>query len=83
MSGRNLRIVERGYPDGRREFVIQKRRRFIFWTWWDDAWLSSSLGALCCDSFSTLEEAEASLWQFGGRGGKQPTSVVRGEYEGS
>lgn len=41
--------------------------------YWVDTWMNSSSGADCQDSFETLEEATASLWQFDGSG---PTEEI-------
>lgn len=27
------------YTDEQAEFIIEKRRRFLFWTWWSDSYL--------------------------------------------
>lgn len=52
-------------PDGRTEYVIQQPH-FIFRWWWVDAWMNSSNGAACNDSFETLEEAKKHLCYFDG-----------------
>jgi hypothetical protein len=59
------RIIQRTMPDGRAEFIIQQRH-FIFFWWWVDAWVNSSAGASCTNSFSTLAEAEKNLCWFDG-----------------
>jgi len=59
------RIIERTCVDGRIEYVIQQKHFLFFW-WWCDAWLNSSCGAACTDSFSTLEEAKKNLCYFDG-----------------
>jgi hypothetical protein len=59
------RIIERTMPDGRVEFVIQQRHFLFFW-WWVDAWVNSSCGAACQDSWSTLEEARSNFCRFDG-----------------
>lgn len=59
-----VRIVERTCTDGRKEYVIQQKH-FLF-RWWVDAWLNSSCGAACQDSFSTLKEANENLHLFDG-----------------
>jgi hypothetical protein len=59
------RIVERTAPDGRKEYVIQQRHWLARW-WWCDAWINSSMGAACRDSFPTLEEAQSNLCFFDG-----------------
>ena len=60
-----VRIVERTAPDGRVTYVIQQPH-FLFRWWWIDAWVNSSCGAACQDSFSTLEEAQRNLCWFDG-----------------
>jgi len=60
-----VRIVERTAPDGRKTYVIQQRH-FLFRWWWVDAWVNSSCGAACQDSFSTLEETQRNLCWFDG-----------------
>ena len=57
------RIIKRTHPSGRVEYVIQQRH-FLFKWWWVDAWINSSAGAACGDSFSTLDQAKLNLWQF-------------------
>lgn len=57
------RIIERTNVDGRKEYVIQQKH-FLFRWWWVDAWINSSCGAACQDSFSTLEEAQKNLCYF-------------------
>lgn len=59
------RIIERTLSSGRVEFVIQQRHFLFFW-WWVDAWVNSSCGAACQDSWSTLEEARENLCRFDG-----------------
>jgi hypothetical protein len=59
------RIVKRTNVDGIVEYVIQQTH-FIFWWWWVDAWINSSAGACCTDSFNTLEEAKKNLCYFDG-----------------
>ena len=51
------RIIERTGPDGRVSFVIQQKHSLFRW-WWVDAWINSSCGASCQDSFDNLEEAK-------------------------
>ena len=58
-------IIERTGPCGRVEYVIQQKH-FLFWWWWVDVWINSSYGAVCRDSFSTLEEAQRNLCYFDG-----------------
>ena len=62
---KKIRIIERAMPDGRVEFTIQQKHFLFFW-WWVDAWINSSAGASCTDSFSTLEEAQKNLCYFDG-----------------
>jgi len=57
------RIIERTNVDGRISWVIQQKH-FLFRRWWVDAWINSSSGASCTDSFSSLEEAEKNLCYF-------------------
>ena len=57
------RIIERTNVNGIKEYVIQQKH-FLFWWWWVDAWINSSSGASCIDSFSTLKEAEENLCYF-------------------
>ena len=59
------RIIERTNVDGRKSWVIQQKH-FLFRWWWVDAWINSSSGASCTDSFSTLEEAKKNLCYFDG-----------------
>ena len=59
------RIVKRIGPDKRISYVIQQKH-FLFRWWWVDAWVNSSVGAACQDSFSTLKEAQANLCYFDG-----------------
>ena len=58
------RIIERTFPDGRKEYVIQQKH-FLF-RHWVDAWINSWDGAACQDSYSTLEEAQRNLCYFDG-----------------
>lgn len=62
---KKVRIIKRTFPDGRVEFTIQQRHFLFFWLW-VDAWINSSSGASCVDSFSTLEEAQKNLCYFDG-----------------
>ena len=57
------RIIKRTNVDGRVEYVIQQKH-FIFRWWWVDAWVNSTGGASCQDSFSTLKEAKENLSYF-------------------
>jgi len=57
------RIIERKCVDDRIEYVIQQKH-FLFRWWWVDAWLNSSSGADCRDSFPTLKEAQKNLCYF-------------------
>lgn len=62
------RIIERTipYPGGSRvEYVIQQKHFLFRWVW-VDAWINSDLGAMCQDSFPTLEEARQNLCLFDG-----------------
>ena len=52
-----IRIIKRTAPDKSVKYVIQQKH-FLFWWWWVDAWVNSSSGAACNDSFSTLKEAK-------------------------
>ena len=63
------RIIERTHVDGEKSWVIQQKH-FLFRWWWVDAWVNSSCGANCTDSFSTLEEAKNNLCYFDGSKGK-------------
>lgn len=62
---KKCRIIERMHPNGAKEYVIQQRHFLFFW-WWVDAWINSSAGASCNDSFSTIEEAKENLCLFDG-----------------
>ena len=57
------RIIERTNVDGIKSWVIQQKH-FLFRWWWVDAWINSSSGANCTDSFSSLEEAKKNLCYF-------------------
>ena len=57
------RIVKRTCVDGRILYIIQQRH-FLFRWWWVDAWLNSSCGAYCRDSFDSLKEAKDNLCYF-------------------
>ena len=57
------RIVKRTHVDGRVSYVIQQRH-FVFRWWWVDAWINSTAGAYCVDSFDTLEKAKENLCYF-------------------
>lgn len=59
------RIIKRTGPDKHVEYVIQQKH-FVFRWWWVDAWINSSSGASCMDSFGTLETAKANLCYFDG-----------------
>ncbi len=59
------RIVKRTHVDERVSFVIQQRH-FLFRWWWVDAWINSSYGANCRDTFDTLEKARKNLCYFDG-----------------
>jgi hypothetical protein len=58
-------IVKRTSPDGNISWVIQQRH-FLFWWWWVDAWVNSSSGASCQDSFFSEKEAKENLCYFDG-----------------
>ena len=60
-----VKIVERVAPDGCKTYVI-KQRHFLFPWRWCDAWVNSTAGASCQDSFPTLEEAQKNLCWFDG-----------------
>jgi len=62
---KKCRITERTNPYGRVTYVIQQKH-FIFFWWWVDAWINSSAGASCTDSWSTLKEAQDNLCYFDG-----------------
>ena len=70
---KKVRIIERTYPDGFKEYVIQQKH-FLFRWLWVDAWINSSAGASCRYSWPTLEEAKANLCFFDGT--KYPDVVV-------
>ena len=57
------RVIERTNVDGKKSWVIQQKH-FLFRWWWVDAWVNSSSGASCQDSFSSLEEANKNLCYF-------------------
>lgn len=59
------RIIERSCVDGKVSYVIQQKH-FLFRWWWVDAWVNSSSGAACIDSFSSIEEARSNLCYFDG-----------------
>jgi|DEB0MinimDraft_6_1074348.scaffolds.fasta_scaffold318518_1 hypothetical protein len=59
------RIVEIEYPDGRTAYRIQQRHWLFKWKW-VSAWINSPLGAMCDDTFYTLEEAKENLCYFDG-----------------
>ena len=62
---KKVRIIERTLPDQRKKYVIQQKHLLFRW-WWVDAWLNSSCGASCQDSFDTLEKARENLCYFDG-----------------
>jgi hypothetical protein len=62
---KKTRIIKRTSPDGSVSYVIQQKHFLFFWTW-VDAWINSSAGASCTDSFSSLEEAQENLCYFNG-----------------
>ena len=63
ISGK-VRIVKRTF-NGHSSFVIQQKH-FLFRWHWVDAWINSSSGAYCTDSFGSLEEAKDNLYLFDG-----------------
>lgn len=65
MTKKKARIIERVFPNGETEYVIQQRH-FLFRWWWVDAWVNSLAGANCRDSYPTLEEAKSKLCNFDG-----------------
>ncbi len=65
MKMKKTRIINRVLPDKRVKYVIQQPH-FLFRWWWVDAWVNSSCGAYCTDSFDTLEEAVENLCYFDG-----------------
>ena len=60
-----VRIIERVGVDNKITFVIQQKH-FIFFWWWVDAWVNSTNGASCTDSFNTLKEAKKYICYFDG-----------------
>ena len=62
---KKVRIVKRTSIGGRVKFVIQQKH-FLFKWLWVDAWINSSIGAACNDSFSTLEEVKQNICYFNG-----------------
>ena len=62
---KQVRIVERTGPSGRKMFIIQQKHLLFRW-WWVDAWVNSASGAYCIDSFSTMNEAKENLCWFDG-----------------
>ena len=62
---KKVRIVEKTYPGGYVEYVIQQKH-FLFRWWWVDAWMNRIDGASCQDYFSTLDEAKKHLCYFDG-----------------
>ena len=59
--------------DGSSSYTIQEKH-FLFRWWWVDAWINSWDGAMCTDTFSTLEEAKKNLCYFNGIA--HPTEVM-------
>jgi hypothetical protein len=72
---KQTRIIKTTMPDGRIEFTIQQKHSIFFW-WWVDAWINSSAGASCIDTFSTLEEAKKNLCYFDGTKIKQEIITI-------
>lgn len=62
---KKTRILQRVSPDGRTTYTIQQKH-FIFFWWWVDAWINSTSGAACQDTWDTYEEALANLCYFDG-----------------
>ena len=68
---KKVRIVEKTNPiTGDLTYTIQQKH-FLFRWWWVDAWINSSLGASCDDTFYSLEEAQKHLCLFDGSKPKQ------------
>jgi len=44
--------------------IRDSTKHFMFRWWWVDAWVNSSSGAACVDSFDTFEEAKNNLQYF-------------------
>ncbi len=65
-----VRIIKREHPDGNTTYTIQQNH-FLFRWMWVDAWVNSSAGANCNDTFPTLEEAKDNTWQFDGSKSKE------------
>ena len=65
---KNVRIIKRTMPDGRKVFTIQQKHFLFFWLW-VDAWINNDVSTI--DSFSTLEEAQKNLCYFDGTKIKQ------------
>lgn len=67
---KKCRIIKREWSDSSRnnsrvEYTIQQKH-FLFRWWWVDAWVNSSSGAACTDTFSTYKEALDNLKYFDG-----------------
>ena len=62
---KKTRIIKRTNVDDTIEYVIQEKH-FLFRWMWVDAWVNSTCGAFCTDSFDTMEEAEKNLCYFDG-----------------
>jgi hypothetical protein len=62
---KKVKIVKVTY--GGQTFYQIKQRHFIFFWWWVDAWVNSSMGASApMDTFETLEEAQKNMYKFDG-----------------
>ncbi len=73
------RIIQRTCPDGRVEHVIQQKHYLFRW-WWVDAWVNSSSGPACRDSYRSLDEAIENLVDFDGSKCEE-TVLVAGQGE--
>ena len=74
---KKVRIVKRIYTDGRIKYVIQQKH-FLFRWWWVDAWINSSVGADCQDSFDSYQEALNNLQYF--IGSKSIDEIIKEIY---
>lgn len=68
------RIIEVTRVNGEKVWTIQQKH-FLFWWKWVNAWINSSSGAACQDTFYSLEEAQKHLCYFDGT---KPTHKVCG-----
>ena len=71
---KKVRIIKRTGVDDIVEYVIQQKH-FLFRWWWVDAWVNSTCGAFCTDSFSTMEEAKKNLCYFDGTKTKEEVII--------